>query len=385
MVPDSLRSSLPTLLLVGMIALSGCLGAVAPGDSPTETDTDDPTTELPNDRAATDTTTDRGDAAEPPTDEELTEQFRNRLSSLESIAMTTERTVVLDGNETTAESRTWARLDTGETRVETISSEVAAGDVTLVNESGLLRYDSSEGTVTVYNRSEPTQGTFGTLFGNLENTTVEYEATEQVDGEKAYRVSITPANSAGTDIDVTGWLDAETYFPTRIESAAEVGENDVTTTVNYENVTLNPDLPDSTFTFENLPDDVEFRQYETPDTATYDSREALTAASNLTVPDPDVPEGYEFDSGRTFAGDNERVFVTYTNGTDEFGVTKVDTTYESPGAGGENVSVGDHRGVYDEAGNTGSVSWTCDGQTYSVYGPFDEDRLVEIASSMECD
>ncbi|WP_121821544.1 outer membrane lipoprotein-sorting protein [Halostella salina] len=383
MVPNSLRSSLPALLLVGMIALSGCLGAVAPGDSATETETDDPTTERPDEQAATATETAESDdeTTEPPTDEELTESFRERLSGLDSITMTQEMTYVIDGNETTTETRTWARFDTGESRTKTLSPEAASGDVTIINESAMQRYDESESTVTVYDRSGTSQGTLGTTFGGLENASLQYEATEQVDGERTYRVSITPTNTVGTDVEVTGWIDAETYFPVRYESAAQTGEYNVSTTVEYENVTLNPDLPDSTFTFEDLPDDVTFETYETPDTETYNSREALTAASNLSVPDPDVPAGYEFESGMTVTGNTEQVSITYTNGTDRFTVTKIAATYDT---NGENVTVGDQQGAYDELGSTAMVSWTCDGRTYSVTGPFDEDGLVEIAESMAC-
>jgi len=386
MVPDSLRSSLPALLLVGMIALSGCLGAVAPGDSATETELDDPTTESPDERAATTTETTESDAeaSDPPTDEELTDRFQERVSGLDSISMTQEISYVIDGNETTTETRTWARLDTGETRTETLSSEATSGDVTIINESTMQRYDESEETVTVYDRSGSDQSTVGTTFGGLANATLEYEATEQVDGERTYRVSITPANTVGTDVNVTGWIDAETYFPVRYESIAQTGEYNVSTTVEYENVTLNPELPDSTFTFEDLPDDVTFETYETPDTETYDSHEALSAASNISVPDPDVPEGYEFESGMTVTGNDEHVTLTYTNGTDEFSVTKIDAAHGSTGSSGENVTVGDHQGTYDSAGNTAMVTWTCDGQTYSVYGPFDRDALVEIAESMGC-
>ncbi|WP_323190396.1 DUF4367 domain-containing protein [Halostella sp. PRR32] len=382
MVSDSLRSSVPALMLVGMLVLSGCLGTVAPGSGDADQTTAEPT-DLPEEQSDDDT--DDSDDNAPPSDEELTDTLNERMSEIESLTMTQRMTVVFDGDETKAATKVWLRPESGEMRSQTLAPESRAGDVSLLNESRMAMYDADEQKVTVYDREFNGGSAAGlTIVGSLREASVEYEATEQIDGERTYRVTLVPNGTMNAEAEMTAWLDAETYFPKRVETTSSTSALNTTTTIEYENVSLNPTIPDTTFTFDDLPEDVEWEEYSTPDTSTYDSREAMTGESNLSVPAPDVPTGYEFESGRIVEGTTESVSITYTNGDRQLSVTAINTTYETADGSAENVTIDGNEARYTDFDDRGLVTWSCDGKTYSVHGPFDEAGLVDIAESIGC-
>jgi outer membrane lipoprotein-sorting protein len=372
------------LLLVALIVTSGCLGAVGAGDGATDAETDAQTADTTTANAAVEESEN-----ETPTDEELTRNLDERAANIDSLALTRETTYVIDGNETSTTTRVWARLDSGEQRTEMLAPEENAGNVLLINESMTVRYDADQNVANVLDRSG-TDGDYGartTIVSALRNVSrAEYQATETVNGERTYRVRLVPEESASAtgDAEITAWLDTETYFPKRVEVTSSGGDMNYSSVIEYRNVSLDPDIPDSRFVLDP-PGDAEWTERTTPETESYDSREALNEAVDLSVPDPDLPDGFEFESATAVNGSSQSVYIAYTNGSATLQFSKVTETYDGTNADGETVSLGDREGQYRETNGYGIVTWTCDGNTYSVSGQLDRERLIDVAASMECE
>ena len=382
------KSSAAVLLVVGMIAISGCLGAVtgsdatdAPADAPADAiqATDNETQE--GDNATAENDSQEADDGEP-SGEEVVERFEQRMESLESFVAVQRTSATYDDNETNTTSQLWVRLDTGEYRQETIAPEGNAGTVSVVNQSVMATYTPQSNEYTVFpNQSADPEQPMTVMGYVLQDGELSYEDTVRLNGDRTHRLAVVPNESDGFDANVTLWVDAETYFPSRIELSFADGFN-ATTVVEYEDAILNWSIPNSTFALDP-PEDAERSEFTAPNVTTFDSREELVANASTTVPDPDLPANFTFESATMSEDGTQNVRVVYSNGSAEITVNKINDTQATP-SDGEAVDIGDREGRYQSFANDGMVVWTCEGNTYTVIGPASEERLTTIAASMVC-
>ena len=365
------------VVLVGVVAaalaLSGCVGS-DPGAN---------TTTSPGDATPTNASVD-GDG-----DGGVAAAFKQRLSELDSYTATVVSHGEFGGNETNTTTKVWARPDTGEVRREVISSPYTDGMVTVINESMVVTYSPESNEVRRINRSNYQMGQSGspsvTMIGSVvDSMSVEKLGTEQVDGEKTYRVSLEPNTSMATQQGtITAWLDADTYFPVRVETVANSDQMNFSSVTRYEDVELNPTIPDSKFTLD-APADANTSDVSLPDSRVYDSLAELRANATLSVPEPDVPAGFSLEQGRVTRDEFHSISLQYRNDSTRVTVTKTNGTMYNGTDTNETVRIGDRTGSYHEFGSTGMVVWSCDGTRYSVSGGVSRAQLTDIAASVEC-
>ncbi|MFC7060154.1 DUF4367 domain-containing protein [Halovenus salina] len=183
----------------------------------------------------------------------------------------------------------------------------------------------------------------------------------------------------------TVYVDRDTYFPVQVVSQTSSEDFAHTSTVTYENITLDVEIPDETFEL-NLPDDVNEQETSMPDVSRHDSYDSLISDTNLAVPSADLPSDFRFDRGVVFENDDyHSVSLTYTDGEESVTVT----------ARGEAISNVDHsdsdRYEAVDVGDTTGYVYTNDDfltlyieadQPYSIYGEIGEDTAVSIAEAI---
>ncbi|WP_135666188.1 DUF4367 domain-containing protein [Halorhabdus rudnickae] len=352
------------------------------------------------------------------------ETVSNQLDSLETI----ESTVVteFDNGTTVDPSRTRAirNLRTGESRATVVTGRqegVTIGsngtaiwmynrsadrvDVLRTNLSLSNRSRSFETVETIFDRlqkaerGEPTEASISQLpvvprasdpittdassvsiYGNVRLT---YAGTESVAGRESYVVQIRPIDDEQLVGNTTMWFDTEWYYPIKTTTTVSIGEESTTTTVTYRNVTFNANVPEGTFAFDP-PENATVVTRSVPETEAYDSRDALAAAAETSLPDPAVPTGFEFAEGRrsVFEG-NTTVTLEYTNGTANVSVLTSPGTASTSGTG-ESVDISGQEGRLLDIGERSYVTWDCDGRPYTVSGSVGEETLLSVARSIEC-
>lgn len=366
------------------------------------------------------------DADTPPTDD-VTAAF----GDLETLSAT--QVSSLESNGTTNETRTEVRLAVGEDGLREFSRVLEpaeqAGDVTVVNGTASLIYDASENTVTRVQRTE-NAGSFadrGEYYANvvaaarngstvsapsrgvsplpvvpvqsagaavetgaIEGYEVEYLGTDEVADRRAHGFRMTAVADAAVDMNQTLWLDAEFYYPLRSEQTVTLDNQTYEVSSHVEDVEFNADLPADTFdwtppanaTEETIDFDVE----------RFDSVDALAAAAPLSVPDPDLPEAYAFESGRLTGENVTQVTAEYGNGDGgTVTVSKlVNDQNESAGGlgldAGENVTVAGQNATYLVTGQSSMVTWRCGDVQYSVLSTaLDREELLAAAESVACE
>jgi len=402
MVPDNLRAAVLAVTLGSLVALSGVPvgGAVAaqqPSDAvqstqlsfedPNRDSDSDPSNENQNENQ---NETDSDSPA--PSGEEVVERFEERVESLDTLVMTYETNVTVDGNTTMGtERRMWVDYENDRVRTETETNRTHT--ITVRNESRTVTYDVENEQVnrfdTVGNLSDPTP-----VGGLVTDTELTYEGRERLDGEETYRLSATPtdANETSGTVDVTVWLDADTYFPTKVTSELLGGDYDYEMTGHFRNVSLNEPIDDDRFTID-VPEDAEEPDISPPNVRTYESLSELRNETDRSVPSPDVPEACDFERGYVM-DDEDYQSITLRYATDDgenLHVVKRPATGYDFGESDvyEPVEVGNETGYYSEYeydGNTTSVVvLPCEGTTYSVSGDLSKAASIDVAESLACE
>lgn len=315
---------------------------------------------------------------------QVVDEFEDRIDEVDAYHATMITTTTIDGDSEEVRSEVWARPDSGEIRQEVLAPEKRAGDLTVSNGSVMWSYDESAGTATRVNVGEIRRDAgFGSyLDGLTEQYDIAYNGTETLDGQQTYRVTLLPNASASTIVDskVTLWLDTDRMFP--LKTHTEVGD-DISTTVRYTDLEINPDIPVERFEFEPQKE-VEIKEPGIPDVESYDSRAALADATDRDVPTPDLPEDLTFESGTVSVREgSQQVHVVYSNDTDRVSIGIVRAP-DDPSTDGETVDLGDQTATYETVGDVGIVAWTCDGMQYSVSGTLEQSTLVDAAASVSC-
>jgi outer membrane lipoprotein-sorting protein len=350
-----------------------------------------------------------------------------RYESLETVEATQVSSVEFDGE--TNETRTAVRIDLSSTPPRQFQRVLGpaerAGDVTVLNDSGLLRYDASNNSVSRIPRSsstaalqdrsaflasiveaarddevaEPSDGvsplpvvpsagsTPAIPADAVDGFEVEYLGTDTIAGRTAHGFELTPASEAALSLNQTLWLDAEYYYPLKTHQVLDTDNRTFESERRLTNVTFNADLASDAFEFD-VPEDA---TEESPDVSSesFDSVTDLRDATTLSVPSPAVPEGYEFERAQLFADNDTYVSLQYAaDDGARLSVTKVDdvkndsTVLES----GENVTVAGNDGVFVTTGQTKLVTWACEEtQFWITASNLDKDALLAVAESVACE
>jgi outer membrane lipoprotein-sorting protein len=319
--------------------------------------------------------------------EQILTEFRDQVDSLETVEFTriTESTFNNDTNTRTEEVA--ANLESNQKRIETTDSTFGSNTTTVWNDTMVTTYNADENTISEY---EVTGTSLLPTLESLTNETMfnyEYTGNETIDGEKTYVLEANPTEelAGDTEVSITVYLDAETYFPERIDQQSNSEELKYSSTTTYENVTLNEEIPDSTFELDP-PDDVEDLSETTmPDVSEYETHEALTSNTTLSVPGANPTDGFTFDSGTIVDGDNYySVSATYTNNETTVSVLTNEESSSfnySDSDQFEAVDVGDTTGYLYSHDDYVSLYIEGD-QSYTIYGEVTEDTATDVAEAI---
>lgn len=226
-------------------------------------------------------------------------------------------------------------------------------------------------------------GPAGTSRGSY---TVTFVGTETVDGRSAYLLEIgQDARTAGPVTNYTQrlWLDSEWYYPLQRRTAWTQGGERTVITTTYRNVTFDPGFEPSTFSFE-IPANATVERPETPDQRRYETVEALRAAANVSIPEPQVPEHFALARATRTTGRVTSVGLRYVNATGVLEVAKLEPAYRAASEG-QRVTVAGQNATYRNLGAEQTVVWTCDGTQYKMSGQgLSRSFLLEMAESVGC-
>ncbi|AGM99957.1 hypothetical protein L593_00015 [Salinarchaeum sp. Harcht-Bsk1] len=350
-------------------------------------------------------------------------EVRDTLDSLETIEADVVTEQRSGGNATAISMHVVQNFDTGEFRV-TVQSGPNRGTTMVSNGSRMWYYQPEQNVVRViavpdasgnvnrtvemvagmYDQLEdgdadgsvgisaaPTVPAAGTSAGSAqdlsiplgENLSVESSGTEAVDGREARVIHLDAPADSGLVQNATYWIDREWHFPIRSRIGVQVGNDTTVATSTYRNVSYNPSFDGEQFTFDP-PATARVVEGVNGTVGQYERYSALASATDRDVPEPSVPDDYEFETGQIQpAGDGQSITLIYSDGSDSFTVTKlagVDSDLEN----GERIDVGSKPGRRVSVGANEAVVWTCGGNTYSVVGAGDTVSLHDVATSIGC-
>lgn len=322
-------------------------------------------------------------------EDDVIDSFVERLSTLETVEFT--RTTESEfGNETSRRTiHVAADLENVRKRSETVNTTVGSNTTTVMNESTIRTYDPNENTVTEYEISGE-QALLPTLDALANESLVSYELAgmDTVDGNDTYVLEATPQLQSETDAEMslTVFVDTETYFPVRIESERTGETYTYSSTVTHSNVTLNEEIPDSTFELDVPANASEPSEYVGPDVSSYESYDNLSTQATLSLPAEELTAAFSFQEGTIVEGeDYYSVSLRYTDGEETISVnTRADPFNESRYEESdryEAVEIGETTGYRYESDEFTSLHWA-DEQAYSLYGEIENGTAMDIAESI---
>ncbi|MFD1645293.1 LolA family protein [Haloarchaeobius litoreus] len=346
-------------------------------------------------------------------------------------------TTITHGNTTEhRRSEVWTRPASGEVREEVREPASRAGNLVVANGSQLWVYNESRAVVRTqsYERGQgdavrmdtflrqvfdavaasgnetvrspptvgmgpapsvPVEGETGAEVRNastrIENYTATYEGTETVSDHETHVVELAPSGDVPTvasDLRIRYYLDTEHYFPVKVTQSMTVNGEEFRVVTEYTDVVFDPGIDDSRFHFDP-PEDASVVDLE-ESRETFETRAAAAANVSMTLPDPDVPDGYELSQVGVLRGDITTVTVFYRNDAgDVLYVSEHSEPRSTGSAEGVTVDVGGIEGRYVATDSLGSVVWSCaDGPQYavvSVEGSLSRGEIVAVARSVGCE
>jgi outer membrane lipoprotein-sorting protein len=319
---------------------------------------------------------------EAPDGEEVIENFRETLSELETVQYTQTKETTWDNVTQTTVETVVADLDDSQKRVETTSD--LTNTTRVVEGTDGVMYNADENSVNEfevdYDRLLPEIQT----LANESHLNYDFAGTETIDGQEVYVLNATPDLAQEFESSGTVYVDTETYFPVKVESQTIHEDYQTSSTAWYENVTLDEEIPDSTFELD-LPDDVDDSRDDGLDVTRYDSHDELVSDTDLSMPPADPAGEFSFDRAVTFDDESDAVALTYTDGHD---VISVNTRSEdvssfdySESDSYEAIEVGDTTAYLHDSNRF--VELHIDGeQPYNVYSDLSADTVVEFVESI---
>jgi outer membrane lipoprotein-sorting protein len=322
-----------------------------------------------------------------PDGDAVVENFTERIETLETVEFT--RTIETEyNNETTSRTvRVVADLESNQKRTETIESSYGSNTTTVTNETHMRVYDADENTVRTveYESQGVSMLAQLTQFANESAVEYEYAGTDTVNGEEVYVLDATPTRTYGDqNVSMTVAVDTETYFPVQVSSDVRSDQYNVSSTQTYSNVSINHDVPESTFELD-VPADATEQSYDGPEIESYDEYDSLQSNTDLSLPPAELPGDFEFERAQIVDGDGYySVSLTYTNGEDRVHVSvQDDSVFDwSERDGVEAVTLGEETGYYNDYDEYGFLYIDTGEQSYQVYGELDRDVLVEVGAAV---
>lgn len=355
----------------------------------------------------------------PPTGAEAAE----RIDRLDGVRVSLNVTRRLDGNASWAVNRIATRPTTGDFRSEVVATgppspgpggtEVGS----LVVSNGSVRYIYTPGAERVFRstvdgpnasgRAREVRRLFEALGGRLDRppalgplptvppaendsvswretpVTVDYRGVESVAGRSAFVVHLEPTVEDTSMVESTLWLDREYLYPLRGHRVfvRQSGRYDFTSVA--EEVAFDPAFEPGTFEFDpaTLPGDPTVVATER-----YDSREAVAAALDRPVPDPETPPGFEFRSATRSDGDHRDLHLRYANGRGESAESIRIHVTDRPGdpaaESDRTVTVAGRELSTGSYGDRDTLSWSRGEWRISVTGDVDRATLRGVAASV---
>jgi outer membrane lipoprotein-sorting protein len=207
---------------------------------------------------------------------------------------------------------------------------------------------------------------------------VTHEGTETIAGRETHVIAVEYVDG---DVSTRHYLDTEYYVPLKTTGTFESDGTTISYTLTYEEVEFEPDLPPDLFEF-TPPEKTSVRKTPFEEDG-YGTPAALEEVASMSVPRPSVPPEFSLASAERFAPGAETVELTYTSERGELTVAKTNVTLQTT-TPDEQVDIGGQTAGYTEKDDYNSVTWTCEGNYYSVRGEFDRELLIEVASSITC-
>lgn len=208
--------------------------------------------------------------------------------------------------------------------------------------------------------------------------TVQYRGTESVAGRSTYVVELRPATDNASLAEATLWLDTEYLYPLKRHSVTFHRGDRYEFTSIARNVTFDADLSDGTFEFDvsSLPENVSVVRSNS-----FDSRREMVATLDRSVPDPTVPEAFEFDSGYYRRDDGRHLSVTYTTADDRESI-RVSVFSEPGNLSGRQVTIDGRQAAISTFRDRRFLHFNDDGRQFSVSGTVANATLRDVAGSL---
>lgn len=354
-------------------------------------------------------------------------EVRDQLSSLQAIEADVVSETAGPGNETRIRMHVVQNVATGEFRI-TVEDGPSSGTTMVSNGSTLWYYQPERNVVRVIrglpstDRVNTTASMVGSIYDRLEdsedadgsigispaptvpagppetcpsgqsvrlplgdNATVRDGGTASVDGRETRVVELEAGEGGSLLENATYWIDREWHFPLQSRVHVRIGNETTATTTTYRNVTFNPDVSDVQFSFEP-PATATVVEGRNGSFQTYQNRSALVAATDRSIPDPDVPADYSFDSAELApAGTGQSVAMIYASDSKTLTVSKLAGVESALREDAERIDVAGQEGRLVSVGTNRAIVWTCEGSTYSVRGAGDGVDLRSVAESVACE
>ncbi|MDH5021331.1 LolA family protein [Halobacterium rubrum] len=373
-----------------------------------------------------------GEPAAPPSGDEVAASFQ----TLDSLTATEVRTV--ETNDTTNRTRATVKLAVGddprgvERFRRVVAPEADSGDVVAWRGAEVVVYDASEAEATRFPRPViPAQfadrGEFYARIAEaardgetitadrvsplpvvpasdrtrpvgdaVEGYEVEYLGTETVSGRTAHGFRLSAVTDAALTANRTLWLDAEYYYPLRSARTAAFENETYHVQSALRDVTFDADLDAGTFAW-SPPSNASVETLGVGEDA-YDSRAVFVDDAPMSVPRPDVPDGYAFEHGRVLDGDNYTQVVTeYASQRDSAGSMLAVSKYApdnettasedaSPLSAGESVTVAGRSATFLRTEYATAVQWRCGDVRYTVLATdLEKASVLRVAASVACE
>lgn len=316
-------------------------------------------------------------------EQRVAEQFEERLAELDGYHATVTTTATVDDRTVNTTADVWTRTDTGEMRQEVVAPAERAGDRIVSNGSVMWSYDAAANTATRID--VPEMGERNGMVPQVDRLVERYDiysnGTVDIADTEAHKLTLVPEESTAESLSgtTTVWVDTETMFPVKMRM--ELGE--MTSTIRYENLTLDPAFDEGTFEFDP-PAGVTIEEAGISNVSEFDDRAALADATDRSLPDRSLPGGFTFEEGMvTDRNGTTNVALQYQNGSGQLTVS-LSNAETGPTTDGETISLGDRDGRYADVGPVGRVSWTCETTSYSAVGQLEKQTLREIAVAIGC-
>ncbi|MEA3323592.1 MAG: outer-membrane lipoprotein carrier protein LolA [Euryarchaeota archaeon] len=288
-------------------------------------------------------------------------------------------------------------------RMEYTEPSEVVGQVMVSNGTYIWMYDPTEKIVRTTNipESAQTNRSRDALFLKdlVDTCAIVPTGVGTVSGRQCHRITATPEDAAmPMTIDV--WLDKWNWMLLKIETYQN---DELVTSMEYQNVEFNVDIPNSTF------------EFEIPEGATVESTDKAGAPETMTLEEAQdevlfnikepayLPQGYEMESVMVtpVSASEDGVVLIYTNATDEnmlsaqlTMVQLVESVYNESAepmasleGDNETITVGDGYNctmttMETPFGKTIILQWNDGARDYMLAGSLDREEMINITNSI---